>query len=106
MDQVDRLAFGKFQHFSIKAQELACQYPGSALVAVHERMIAHDPKGMGGSEGAQVVGAIAPLVERSPERRIQRSRIADPDRPAMFGQLAIVNREDNVVANPARFGSP
>ena len=106
LDQFDRLAFGEFQHLSIDAQELAREYPGRALVAVHERMIARDSKGMGGSKRAQVVGAMAPLVDRSPKRRIQRSRVADSDRPAMFGQLAIVDREDNVVANPARFGSP
>lgn len=87
----------------VEREEGAREHPSRALVAIGEGVIAGKAEGMRGGKAAQVVLAIFPLVAGAGERGFERAHIAHAARPAMFGELAIMDRERKSAVEPDGF---
>ncbi|KAG5720574.1 hypothetical protein E4T56_gene20888, partial [Termitomyces sp. T112] len=87
----------------VQREEQASQHPGGALVAIDERVIARHAISIGRCQRVQIGLAISPLVAWPPQCRFQCRCIAHANRPAMLGQLAVMDGERKLGLNPDRF---
>ena len=86
----------------IQGKKKPSQHPRGPLVAVGERMIAGNAKGVGRCQRTEISFSVSPLVARSGKRRLESRRIAHTDWPAVFGQLPVVDCKGKLDLDPDR----
>ena len=76
---------------------------GRPLVAVHERMVAHQSERIGGGQLEQIRLAVGEELPGSGQRGIEQGRVAQPPPTAELGEQPLLQRQNRLPKDPVRF---
>jgi hypothetical protein len=99
----DGIRFGSCKFEIVDRQEGDDTEQRRTLVAIDERMVSRDSKGISSSERLQIATFISPTIPRATKRRIQRAYVTNTFGPAELAQLLVVNRYYKVDGQPLGF---
>ena len=83
------------------ARKKARDHPACSLIAVGKRMVANQSIGIRSGKSGGVRLFVSGNVTRAGQSGSKGPRVAHSGRPAVFGQLALVDGVDDILAHPA-----
>ena len=86
---------------AVKTQKKLCRHETGALVAVDERVVAHQAKGVGSRQVGHIRFAVIRQLPGARQRGVKQALITQTSSAAVLGQLLLVHRNQYLARQPA-----